>query len=110
MLESMSNGVITIDEEGIIVTCNTAGLRILKVDDFVIIGQEAKEFFTGENEWILEKIDSVNESQEQEIFMDADLNICKFEENTPSEKTSVNITILPLVSESSQQKKQTHIQ
>jgi nitrogen fixation/metabolism regulation signal transduction histidine kinase len=30
MLESMSNGVLTLDEHGTIVTCNTAGLRILR--------------------------------------------------------------------------------
>src|SRR5271169_1292156 len=30
MLESMSNGLITLDESGKIVTCNSAGLRILK--------------------------------------------------------------------------------
>ena len=31
MLESMSNGVITLNDDGRIVTCNAAGLRILKV-------------------------------------------------------------------------------
>src|SRR5271169_6505914 len=30
MLESMSNGLITLDEAGKIITCNSAGLRILK--------------------------------------------------------------------------------
>ncbi len=49
MLESMSNGVITIDEENKIVTCNASGLRIARctIDD--IVGKQADEFFTGKN-------------------------------------------------------------
>jgi adenylate cyclase len=105
MLESMSNGVITMDDEGVIVTCNSAGLRILKVTEDAIIGASAKEFFAGANEWILEKIDGVNESQEQEIFMDADLEVAGGEEDEPAELASANITILPLVNETDQEKK-----
>ena len=33
MLESMSNGVITLDEDGKIVTCNAAGLKIMRMAD-----------------------------------------------------------------------------
>ncbi len=104
MLESMSNGVITLDEEGVIVTCNQSGLRILKVADESIIGVAAKDFFIGANAWILEKIATVNESQEQEIFMDADVETFG-EDGEPAAKVSANITLLPLVSESGQQKK-----
>ena len=105
MLESMSNGVITMDDEGVIVTCNTAGLHILKVDESAIIGASAKDFFAGAKAWILEKIDTVNESQEQEIFMDADVEVPGDEEDDPAETVSANITILPLVNETDQQKK-----
>ena len=105
MLESMSNGVITMDDEGVIVTCNTAGLHILKVDESAIIGASAKDLFAGANAWILEKIDTVNESQEQGIFMDADVEVPGDEEDDPAETVSANITILPLVNETDQQKK-----
>ena len=105
MLESMSNGVITMDDEGVIVTCNTAGLRILNVAEEAIVGASAKEFFAGANEWILEKIESVSESQEQEIAMDADVEVAGDDEEAPGKKVSANITILPLVNETNQQKK-----
>ena len=42
MLESMSNGVITLDEDRKIVTCNAAGLHILQVEQGDIIGQLAE--------------------------------------------------------------------
>jgi len=45
MLESMSNGVITLDERDTIVTCNSAGARIFKLAPSAILGHSAAEFF-----------------------------------------------------------------
>src|SRR6201981_2929667 len=53
MLESMSNGVLTLDENDTIVTCNTAGARILRQPFAHIIGRGAQEFFGGQNAWII---------------------------------------------------------
>ncbi len=95
VLESMSNGVITVNDANKIVTCNTSGLKILDVTTPEnIINKEAKLFFSGENTWLYEKIEAVNDAQKttnQEVIMDAEL---KFAEK----KISANITILPLVS------------
>ncbi len=44
MLQSMSNGVVTMNEDGSIVTCNVAGLRILRVKAQDISGRPAAEF------------------------------------------------------------------
>ncbi|MBI2587042.1 MAG: GAF domain-containing protein [Rhodospirillales bacterium] len=92
MLESMSNGVITMDEDGKIVTCNKAGLRIMRANAKDILGKPAQEFFTGPNAWVMERIKKVEESQEQDVLMDAAL---EFE----GEKISANVSFLPLVSE-----------
>ena len=91
MLESMSNGVITLDEDSKIVTCNAAGLQILHVEQGDIIGQKADDFFAGENAWVLEKILRVAEDGESEIVMDADLF-------ANDEHLSVNFTTMPLIS------------
>ncbi len=96
MLESMSNGVITLDGEGVIVTSNNAGLRILKVTE--LIGKKTKEFFDGANAWILDTIGRVNETKEQVVMMDVDLAV-------PDGKVSVNLTVLPLISTEGQAKK-----
>ncbi|OHC74040.1 MAG: guanylate cyclase [Rhodospirillales bacterium RIFCSPLOWO2_12_FULL_58_28] len=99
MLESMSNGVVTLDDEGKIATCNAAGQRILKVKDAEIIGVQAEAFFAGPNEWVMEKIKQVNVSHEASIWMDATLMVGMDDEETgeEKEKISVNLTILPLV-------------
>jgi adenylate cyclase len=91
MLESMSNGVITLDEGGTIVTCNAAGLRILQVAPADIIGRTAAEFFAGPNAWIIEKIERVGDTQAAELAMDTDLEAA-------DHRASVNLTVLPLLS------------
>ncbi len=92
MLQSMSNGVVTLNDEGRIVTCNSAGLRILNVTAADILNHKADEYFTGPNAWVLDKVKAVEHSQRTDITMDAVLT-------TGGEKASVNLTVLPLVSE-----------
>lgn len=91
MLESMSNGVITLDEDGQIITCNSAGLRLLQMDSASLVGQNAENFWSGPNTWVTEKIKKVSEEQEPDIVMDADLTFGE-------QKMSVNLTVLPLIS------------
>ena len=90
MLESMSNGVITLDEEGKIVTCNAAGLRILQADQADIVEKAADEFFSDANGWIMEMVQKVNESQVSDIVVDAEMD-------SPGGTLSVNLSVLPLV-------------
>ena len=91
ILESMSNGVITLNEDGKIITCNSAGLRIIQVSLEDILERRSGEFFNGVNAWILEKIKRVEETQTSDVTMDAELEF-------RGEKISVNLTVLPLVS------------
>ena len=91
MLESMSNAVITMDQERKIVTCNAAGLKLFDVENDDILDTKADEFFVGGNEWLLGIIDRVDESLESDHFMDASLQ--------GEEELSVNLTILPLFDE-----------
>ncbi|MCW9045062.1 MAG: GAF domain-containing protein [Alphaproteobacteria bacterium] len=91
MLQSMSNGVITMDDNRKIMTCNAAGLKTFQVEEDDIIGKQAEEFFQGENEWLIDQIDKVEETQEQENLMDAELAIGE-------EPVSINLTALPLIS------------
>ena len=104
MLSSMSNGVITIDEVGKIVTCNPAGLSILKITKLKeVLGQDIKDLFSGSNAWLVEKIqddDSKDEDDEddedkpkqkgEEEFMDVELEF-------GGETVSANISVLPLL-------------
>jgi adenylate cyclase len=91
MLESMASGVVTLDEEGRIATCNEAGQRILAVTQDEVVGRPATEVFTDDNAWIMERVDRVNEAGASSILMDTELHV-------GDEVKSANLTILPLVS------------
>ena len=100
MLSSMSNGVITIDGEGKIVTCNKSGLKIFKVNEKNLIGLDSNKFFIEKNQWIEEKINLVRDSKEPELIMDAEIEVLN-QETEKNEIISVNLTILPLINEDS---------
>jgi adenylate cyclase len=91
MLESMSNGVITLDEDGKIATCNRAARQIMQTRPEDILKVKAENYFVGKNDWIVQKIERVEQTHNPEIIMDAEL---KFKEDI----FSVNVTILPLMS------------
>jgi adenylate cyclase len=91
MLESMSNGVITLDDVGKVATCNAAGLRIMGVESGDILGRTAEEYFAGDNAWIFDKIKSVQASQESEVMMDRPVTF-------KGQSQSINCTVLPLIS------------
>jgi adenylate cyclase len=91
MLESMSNGVITLDSQEKIVTCNAAGLRILRTDSGSIVGKSAADFFGAANTWVMDKLHHVEENQSAEHLMDAELAV-------EGETLSVNFSVQPLLS------------
>ena len=56
MLESMSSGVITLDEDGQIVTCNAAGAaHPARASRRTSSAGRREEFFGGPNAWVLEQ-------------------------------------------------------
>jgi adenylate cyclase len=95
MLTSMSNAVITINDEGQIITCNKAGLKILRIRSTDIIGKKTEEFFTNGRSWILEKVKICEETKEDDILMDAEFEVGS-EDDENLEMVSANISFLPL--------------
>jgi adenylate cyclase len=90
MLESMSNGVITFDEEGRVTTCNAAGGRILRRAEDELLGRTPEEVFGGSS-WLVERIQHVAETRSTDLAMDAELAV-------DGETVSANVTVLPLLS------------
>ncbi|MFC1489865.1 GAF domain-containing protein [Candidatus Latescibacterota bacterium] len=91
ILESMSNGVITLNEDGKILTCNAAGYNIMQISSEDVLEKTYTDFFTDSNDWVVEKIKRVEETQASDVTMDADMEF-------GNGKLSVNLTILPLIS------------
>ena len=91
VLESMSSGVLTLDDAEKIVTCNAAGLRILRATAAELLNRPAAEFFAGANAWLVDKIRRVTETRQQDVAMDAAVAF-------GGETLSANVTVTPLVS------------
>jgi adenylate cyclase len=92
VLQSISSGVITLNEDGVVVTCNRAGESILGVKEKDVVERSAADVFGEANAWVVERIAGVAQSLHSDVVMDAELS-------TPKANLSVNLTVLPLMSE-----------
>ncbi len=90
MLASMSNGVITFDEQGLASTCNAAGSRILGLAEEALVGKTPAELFGG-SEWLVEHIQLVARARTTELAIDAELAV-------NGETVAANVTVLPMLS------------
>jgi adenylate cyclase len=90
MLESMSNGVITLDEDNKIVKCNAATFNILNTDFEKLKERSVEDVFADGNIWVVESVQRMAESLKPDIAMDAELLL-------DDETVSVNMTVVPLV-------------
>ncbi len=89
MLQSMSNGVITLDGAERIVTCNASGGRILRVAPSEMIGRGARDLFKGKNQWVIDRVQHVRSQQAADVVVDAELEL-------PGSVVSANLSVLPL--------------
>ncbi|HEV2568953.1 adenylate/guanylate cyclase domain-containing protein [Sphingomonas sp.] len=90
ILESTSNGFITLDAESRIVTANTAALELLGVRES-LAGKPVDQVFAGENRWVVEKLERSALSGETQLAVDAELV------RTTDVPASVNLSAAPLI-------------
>ncbi len=93
ILESITNGILTVNEAGLITKANTAALRLLGRlgAPEVVLGQTVRSFFRGENAWIAERVAEVQHTGEPSVAMDADVAV----EGVRGGMTSMNLAVLP---------------
>jgi adenylate cyclase len=90
MLESMSNGVLTLDEDGKVQKCNRSVVEILKTVPETLIGTQAAAFFTDANAWVLENVAKVARTGAPEMTFDSELLLAG------GDRASVNLTVARL--------------
>ena len=107
ILQSMSNGVITIGDDGNIAKVNAAALKLLKCEHpELVVGQPAAAYFSAENQWIADAIGTVQSTGKQELAMNAEVftaAVTSEDETAPkkTEPASVNLSAVPLTDPSS---------
>ncbi len=91
ILEGMSSGVLTVNDAGLIVTCNFACCRILNLDADELLSKSLEVVFSGQNSWIVEKVKQVELTNEISVTMDGELQLS-------GRTIQANVTVHPLQS------------
>jgi adenylate cyclase len=89
ILRSTSNGMITLDDRGRVVTANEAALSILRMPEKEVVGTLAAQLFAGDNAWVMASMARMEQTGQREIAIDARL---AFGQGA----VSVNMTAQPL--------------
>ncbi len=90
ILESMSNGVITLDAYKTVVKCNQAAEKILNKKSELFVEKSVETLFFEKNSWINDSIERVIKTSNQDINMDTDYYIDE------EHSISINLTSVPL--------------
>ncbi|HEY0650843.1 adenylate/guanylate cyclase domain-containing protein [Phenylobacterium sp.] len=90
ILKSTSNGIVTLDAEGRIVTANVAAEALLDQTRDMLAGRPASELFAA-NPWVLDNLAKTDATGEPVLAVDAELV------KWSGAKASVNLTAMPLI-------------
>ncbi len=91
ILTSTSNGTVTLDADGRIVTANAAAQALLDSGLDAIVGRAAAELFAGPNQWIVDALDRTRRTGEAALAVDAELA------RAGGAPATVNLTTMPLI-------------
>ncbi|MBX3482601.1 adenylate/guanylate cyclase domain-containing protein [Phenylobacterium sp.] len=97
ILQSTSNGIVTVDAEAKIVTANESALALLGLAKETVLERPSWELFQGDNHWISESLAKTLATGETHLAVDAELT------QGDGAKASVNLTTLPLLDSNQEQ-------
>ncbi|HXA38154.1 MAG TPA: adenylate/guanylate cyclase domain-containing protein [Phenylobacterium sp.] len=91
ILKSTSNGIVTLDADGRIVTANDAAQTLIGRPREAMIERRAQELFHGSNAWIADSLAKTQATGETALAIDAELA------RPEGGAASVNMTAMPLI-------------
>ena len=96
IVQSLSNGVLTVDAEGAITTANASACRILQTTDSVLVGRRAADVLRAVNASLVDDVAQVHESGRSSLLYDVD---CR---TLGGRDVAMNINTVPLLDLSGQ--------
>ncbi|MFT7618484.1 MAG: adenylate cyclase [Planctomycetota bacterium] len=72
ILRSTTDGIMTLNRDGRIVTANAAALQILQCTEREIIGRDSADYFGNGNDWVLSSVERVKETGDPDLVLDVD--------------------------------------
>lgn len=91
ILQSVSNGIITLDVDNVIVTANDPAVKMLGVSRNALVGQSGDYVFRGANHWVAESLERTRKTSRMSLAVDAEIAL---EGNQPA---TINLTTAPLI-------------
>lgn len=91
ILQSTTDGIITLDEDGKILSANEAAANILHIAESDLVGKTAEAYFGERNLWLMQALQRSQTRGQTERALDATLATSR------DETFSVNVGITPLV-------------
>ncbi len=89
ILRSTSDGMVTVDARGKVLTANDASLRILGLAREAVVERPVADVFAGTNAWVVGSIDKVRQSGRREIVVGKELRV------SDKDTASVNLAVNP---------------
>lgn len=93
---SSSNGILTIDMDGVITTANQAAVEILRTSEAELVNHTAAEWFAPHNQWMLDSIKRVRDTGARDISVDTPLVFAE------GRDASINLKVAPLQDQENQ--------
>ncbi len=90
ILKSLTNGVVTLDPDGVITKVNEAAIRIIGLEEDELLDHRAEALFGNSNPWIVKSLDYVAKGGESDYHADVDLR------RPDDGAISVNLTVTSL--------------
>jgi len=91
ILQSLGNGVITLDRRRHVSKANPAALRILDLEEHAILGVDCEQLFAQDNQWVLDSLHKVEQDGGRKVTLDAELRLHS------GATVAVNLQIEPLL-------------
>jgi adenylate cyclase len=91
MLRSLSNGVVTVDLDGVVSFMNPAARRILRLEGDSAVGRPLAEIFDGFNSWVIDAIAEATAGGEEKLLPNSEFYI-----NSEDDWVAANLTVVPL--------------
>ncbi len=96
ILQSTSNGIVTLDVDNRFVTANEAALTLLGLEQRDLIGKESDAIFKRQNGWIADSLDRSRKTNSTALAVDAEII------RPSGEAISANVTTAPLIDANNQ--------
>ncbi len=91
ILQSTSNGIVTLDVDNMVVTANDAALKLLGVAREQLVGKPARAVFAGANAWVGLSLERTLQTGKVSLAVDAEIAAAG------GEPATVNLTTAPLI-------------